>query len=358
MIPKVSIIIPVYNVEKYLPVCLDSAINQTLENIEIIIVNDCSPDNSENIILDYAQKDPRIIYIKHSSNTRQGGARNTGIRAASGEWIYFLDSDDYISLDILEKITRKCELLGANFGAFGRRDFGTFLGEKVSSIYIPSSKMDGQILNQHTISNLNPGPVHKIYKREDLLQHNVFFPENMFIEDWVFHYIYAASVEPTIAVIEDAAYHYRRNSESTMGQIHKNAVNQPLAACKIVEFLKQNNKWHDYKIPFLEDQKATAFHWFEILEPQYYSDFIKHFSLFCKIAEPSSDDIELFPAFCFSYLDDMPMNSKIALFKQFTENYLLLHNKWYMFGQLNHKQKIKKLLSYIFRKITKIFRLP
>ena len=94
---KLSIVIPVYNTAVYLKECLDSIINQTYSNIEIICVDDCSPDNSAEIIKEYAAKDNRIKYIKHSENKKQGAARNTGIDAATGKYITFIDSDDYLN---------------------------------------------------------------------------------------------------------------------------------------------------------------------------------------------------------------------------------------------------------------------
>ncbi len=91
--PKVSIIVPVYNVEKYLSTCLDSLINQTLKDIEIICINDGSTDNSLNILNEYAQKDTRIIVI-NKENSGPGSCRNLGIEKATGEYIQFVDSDD------------------------------------------------------------------------------------------------------------------------------------------------------------------------------------------------------------------------------------------------------------------------
>ena len=104
MIPKLSIIIPVYNVEKYLSECLDSVINQTLKEIEIICVDDCSPDNSLSILNEYAKKDSRIKIIQHEKNQGLGAARNTGVNAANGEYIWFIDSDDFITKE-------SCQLL-------------------------------------------------------------------------------------------------------------------------------------------------------------------------------------------------------------------------------------------------------
>ena len=100
---KVSIIVPVYNVEKYLRQCLDSLINQTLQEIEIICVDDGSTDNSSNILSDYAQKDSRII-VHRQENQGLANARNAGLKLANGEYIGFLDSDDFVDIDFFEKL--------------------------------------------------------------------------------------------------------------------------------------------------------------------------------------------------------------------------------------------------------------
>lgn len=100
--PLVSIVIPVYNVELYLRECLDSVISQTYHNLEIICVNDGSPDNSLSILEEYAAKDSRIRIISQE-NAGISVARNTGMDVATGEYIYFLDSDDYIALEMVER---------------------------------------------------------------------------------------------------------------------------------------------------------------------------------------------------------------------------------------------------------------
>ena len=99
---KISIIIPVYNAEKYLPKCLESAINQTYKNIEIIVVNDGSVGDCEQIVASYQQKDDRKVYLKHEKNKGLYAARETGVKYASGVYITHLDSDDWFALDICE----------------------------------------------------------------------------------------------------------------------------------------------------------------------------------------------------------------------------------------------------------------
>lgn len=101
----VSIIVPVYNTEEYLQKCLDSLTNQTLKNIEIICVNDGSTDNSLKILQDNAIKDDRIKII-NQENKKQGAARNAGMQVATGEYIGFVDSDDYVDLHYFERLYR------------------------------------------------------------------------------------------------------------------------------------------------------------------------------------------------------------------------------------------------------------
>lgn len=103
----VTIIVPIYNVEQYLRKCLDSLVNQTLRDLEIILVNDCSTDHSEVIILEYKNRDSRIVYLKQNINQGQGMARNFALKEANGEYVLFVDSDDYIALDAAETLYNK-----------------------------------------------------------------------------------------------------------------------------------------------------------------------------------------------------------------------------------------------------------
>ncbi|MBQ6140581.1 MAG: glycosyltransferase [Kiritimatiellae bacterium] len=116
--PKVSVIIPVYNVEKYLGECLDSVLRQTFGNLEIICVDDGSTDSSPRILADYAAKDSRIKVITQP-NGGLSAARNAGMDAASGKYIYFLDSDDYITDDAMERCVEICERDGLDQLVFG-----------------------------------------------------------------------------------------------------------------------------------------------------------------------------------------------------------------------------------------------
>ena len=110
--PLISVIVPVYNVEKYLPKCLDSLLAQTWQELEIIVVDDGSPDNSWDIMQEYARRDSRVRPIRQK-NGGLSAARNAGVEAARGEWIGFLDSDDYVAPEMYERLYRAAAEQGA-----------------------------------------------------------------------------------------------------------------------------------------------------------------------------------------------------------------------------------------------------
>lgn len=146
---KISIIIPVYNVEKYLRECLDSVVNQTLQEIEIICVNDGSPDNSLAILKEYASKDDRVIVIS-KENGGYASAINTGLDAAKGEFVQIVESDDYCALNMCEEMYNKIKDSDADFIT---ADFCTikpsFCGNKLKHFRYFSKEINCYTLNQY-----------------------------------------------------------------------------------------------------------------------------------------------------------------------------------------------------------------
>ncbi len=211
IMPLLTVVIPVYNVEKYLRECLDSIVNQTYTNLEIIIVNDCSPDNSEDIILEYQKSDPRVKYIKHEKNLFQGGARNTGITNATGEWITFVDSDDYIDLDTYQTMM---DLILKNIVDMGI--FSVVLlddetkKEKLELFYNISTPT--KLFFKFALTSI---VWNKIFRLSDIINNDMTFPEHIKHEDVEFWFKYLASVEPTIIGSGEVFYHYRQRVGST-----------------------------------------------------------------------------------------------------------------------------------------------
>ena len=151
--PKVSVIIPVFNVESYLSKCLESVLNQTLTDIEIICIEDCSTDNSTNILIDYAKIDDRIITIFNEENHGLSYNRNKGINAASGEYLLFLDSDDYLELDSLEFLYKEAvknslDVLHHDYIS----EFENTCNSKINTKFVYNEKTK-QVLDGHSYFN-------------------------------------------------------------------------------------------------------------------------------------------------------------------------------------------------------------
>lgn len=186
---KVSVIIPVYNVEKYLAQCLDSVINQTLKDIEIICVDDGSPDNSGKILDEYAARDARIRVI-HQKNAGQGVARNVAMQIAKGEYIQFLDSDDWLApnaCEILYTKAKKHNLDMLNFAGTNVDDATGVMtqwpGQTMS--YAPS---DREIFTAQEVQGMDVpiSAARFLYRRAFLDDNNIRFPAGLFFEDNVF----------------------------------------------------------------------------------------------------------------------------------------------------------------------------
>lgn len=181
MRPAVSVIVPIYNVEKYLPKCIESIVNQTLTNIEIILVDDGSTDNSGKIAAEYSKKDQRIKVI-YKENGGQGSARNIGLDISSGEYIGFVDSDDWIDKDMYEKLYLNAKEKKADITVCNRNVYDH--GNNVITVVSVKEEVINDVKNniheyvvekllfKHTVVVYN-----KIYKADVLKNTNIRFKE-------------------------------------------------------------------------------------------------------------------------------------------------------------------------------------
>lgn len=232
---KVSIIVPVYGVEQYLPKCLDSLVNQTLKEIEIILVNDASPDHSDKVMREYQAKYPDIIKcIFLTENVRQGGARNRGIEVATGEYITFVDSDDYIDVTMCEKIYNKAKNNNSDIVCclIKRPD----LIKNTNYVY---SYFDERILGELTekkreVAMLSGGPVcAKLYKRELLIENNIRFPEKMKYEDTAIAFWFFLCAK-RVDVVDEALYAYIPREGSTVHECNAEGHYDRLKAAEVI----------------------------------------------------------------------------------------------------------------------------
>ena len=212
--PKVSVIVPVYNSEKYLNKCLDSLISQTLEDIEIICVNDGSTDSSRKILQDYAENDSRFVIVD-KKNGGLSSARNAGIRVAKADYIVFLDSDDWVVPEAYENVYRN--VLGVDIVFFGTQVVGDYMSERrADDERYYSVKYSGiQSLNDEIISNVDVSAWDKMFRRDIIVNNNLEFPEGKLYEDYAFYWQYISCCK--VAYFDQSRYHrYLRHEGSIM----------------------------------------------------------------------------------------------------------------------------------------------
>lgn len=249
---KISIIVPIYNTSKFLKCCIDSLIEQTYREIEIILVNDGSTDNSLEIIKEYLQKDNRIIIL----NKKNGGlssARNSGIKIATGEYILNVDSDDWLEKDTCEKLIRKAIQTNGDI-IIGN----IFLEYQNKTIKWFDLKEEGEYkfeeyFNKYVHENGKNSIWNKLIKRELYTNNKLYHPEEISMGEDGSTLLRLAFNAKKIIKINDFIYHYRQTTTSMMAHNSK----------KIYEYKKAVNIILEYYIS--KDQK-TAYEKREILE--------------------------------------------------------------------------------------------
>lgn len=262
---KISVIIPVYNTAKYLEQCLESVINQTYGKLEIICVDDCSNDNSYNVISKYAQKDNRIIAKKFDENKGVSAARNYGLSLAGGDYIYFLDSDDWIENNYLENLISKAIeekadiVINRNLISYKNETYYPYNFQK-GQLDIP----DNTYINpQEQAHNVFCGPCAKLY-RHDLIKENVIkFPEGFIYEDMFFHYAVFAYAK-NIYFYCGSEYYYRDTENSITSKIKCDSDKIIKVFELIYDFYKERNLLDKnikiyYTMPFFNIQNEETY---------------------------------------------------------------------------------------------------
>ena len=211
---RFSIIVPVYNVEKYIDKCMYSLMHQTFDDYEVIVVNDETPDNSMQIVQKYADAFPGKIQVIHQKNTRQGGARNNGVAKAKGEYILFVDSDDYVALNMLETVNTRLTANPSDILVFQYAPVSE-QGELLSEVRHNAIEPGVYHPEQDKAMILLPtGPVNKAFRRVFYVNAGVQFPEKLLYEDSVTRVFYAMA--QTIEVCDDVLYYYVQSESSSM----------------------------------------------------------------------------------------------------------------------------------------------
>lgn len=281
---KISIVVPVYNVEKYLKECIDSIINQTLKDIEIICVNDGSTDSSLEILNDYAKKDTRIIVI-NKSNSGYGHTMNMGLNAATGEYIGIIESDDFADKNMFENLYKLAKEYDADivksdwYNYWSKNKFAR-KNNRISSaktLKLTNSKQDKSLLR------INPSVWSAIYKKEFLNKYNIRFLETpgASYQDLAFSFKIFALAERVI--LTDKAYLYYRQDNMNSSVKSKTKV---YCVCdeyeEIDRFLEQ---YPDLKFEFKVQEEINRYNGYvssvlridDSVKPEFVKVFSDHF---------------------------------------------------------------------------------
>ena len=233
---KVSVIVPVYNVEKYLRQCLDSLVNQTLTDIEIICINDGSTDGSLAILEDYASKDKRIRLISQE-NQGQGVARNKGIELSTGEYLGFVDPDDWIELNMYEEMYSKAKLSDAMIVEAMYSEFFECSGKtkiRKSPVTLPENQVfTWKIHKDYLFKSSILAVWNKIYKKTFVNQHKIRFAEAKLAEDHIFT-LKSKVLAEKINFINKPYYNYRVRRDSAVNSISPETL-------RVIDILKDVN---------------------------------------------------------------------------------------------------------------------
>lgn len=238
---KVSIIIPVYNVERYLRDCLESCVNQSLDEIEVLVIDDCSTDSSPKIISEFQEKYPqKIKTFKTPFNSRQGAARNIGIKNARGEYLCFVDGDDYIAQNMCE------ELYNIAVSESSEEVFcdGYMCSGEKKDYFV---QVDDWIVNNKLLNKFT-SQCYQIIKKSVIIDNELYFPEHIFCEDTAVTPLWLLCANNALKVNEPYYYQVKHN-DSTSSMMYKTGAEDIM---KALEILISNSK----RIGLYEKNKA------------------------------------------------------------------------------------------------------
>ena len=259
---KISVIIPIYNAQTYLRECLDSVINQTLNEIEILCVDHGSTDNSLKILNEYFLKDNRVHILHCSHENRGAGApRNIGLNYAKGKYIHFIDPDDWIVEDAYEKLYSMAENQNLDlllFKALSYREWKKDTYKDYSFDYgCLDSTYDGIVFNieklQSNVFNLNGASWNKFIKKEFIDSIDARFPEGIFSQDHAFSFQLYLNAK-RISILREYLYYYRKHDESVTWTTGKKQFDILKARNFVMDVFKKFNYFEKFKVNIINQK--------------------------------------------------------------------------------------------------------
>ncbi len=261
---KLSIIVPVYNMASggKLQYCMDSLVAQELEDYEIIAVDDCSTDGSYAILQDYEKRFPAKVRAVHSEvNRHQGGAKNIGLKLAQGEWVGFIDSDDWIAPDMYRKLIERAEETGADLAGcdYSLTDEHSMRVGRI--VHNNKPEQSGVLDTQKRRSLILDGGslAVKIFRRSMILENGLWFPEDIFYEDNALGNSYLVLAKH-FEYMEEPLYYYYQHDASTVHTISQRRCEDRMAAGRIMLEEARRHGYYEEYLPELEYSFALLFY--------------------------------------------------------------------------------------------------
>ncbi|MCR5261374.1 MAG: glycosyltransferase [Candidatus Gastranaerophilales bacterium] len=296
--PKVSVILPVYNVAPYLRQSLDSVIGQTLSDIEIICIDDGSTDESGKILDEYKEKDERIKVI-HKKNGGTGAARNDGLRIATGECIGFVDPDDWILPNMYERLYTLLQEKDLDIVMFTPDVYNDKTKKHEGFLYFQNSNfpdfLDNKIFNKDDISPFSyPMCVwNKLYRKKLFDENNIEFAEGLDFEDHkvIFKSLFTAK---RIYFIREKLYVYRHSREGSILSDNDTRMFDHIKIYDIVEnILKETGNWEKFHLDFLRYKVHNILYYYTMIKPQYKEEYHNKMVKSLRSTKMSEEEINL-----------------------------------------------------------------
>jgi len=347
--PLLSVVVPVHGVERYLRQCLDSLVGQTLRDLEIVVVNDCSPDDSEAIVLEYLARDERIRYVSHSSNLGLGGARNTGIRHASGEWVSFVDSDDFVDVGCYESALATIDRYGADGAVFPIVKFDDETGSEDHTSFPFNDPFANPTVFDTGVPyfrTVGPTVCNKVFRRSDVIGNDVWFPEHLKHEDEEFSFKYVATVAPRLVHVASHRYHYRQRRGSIMQSTGASRQDLATILANVYEFLQSKQLVARCRQDLIF--KAREFLGYfakpgmeELLTPSFMDDLRS----VVDDLDLSGAELDSLPPFFLAIYVSNPTAQRSLLRRRLLSASALEDDAWYRFRRLAPREKVTFLLK-------------
>lgn len=246
MTAKISVIVPVYNVEKYIRRCLDSLVNQSFKEMEIILVDDCSTDQSLEICKEYQQTYENVIVVQHEKNKGISATRNTGIRMAQGEYIGFIDSDDWVDINMYEEmytqlINNKVDIVICAYNEVVDNQIirgNLYRDEKILA--------KEQLVNEYLKYTINSSVWNKLFKKSLFINNEIYFPEGKIYEEQYLTYELLKKCSKIKILNKPFVFYNRRPESYTTSKLSTKHLDALEEMKKIKMNLVENNEYDKY----------------------------------------------------------------------------------------------------------------